>query len=102
VLVHTDSDLIPRQWNYEVEVPPNVSMEAWPVSRLSEGWDAVPPGQFTQEIGTRWVAERRSCILQVPSVVSPGDVNFLLNSQHPEFAKLKIGEPVVFRFDPRL
>jgi RES domain-containing protein len=102
VLVHTDSDLIPRQWLYEVEISEKVSLERWPANRLPPGWARVPPVLLTQEIGTRWVAEQRSCILQVPSVVSAGDFNYLLNPKHPDFSKLAISKPLPFRFDPRL
>ncbi|MDB6167136.1 MAG: hypothetical protein JWQ83_2276, partial [Lacunisphaera sp.] len=40
--------------------------------------------------------------LRVPSVVVPGEFNYLLNPAHPKFAKIKVGKPETFSFDPRL
>jgi hypothetical protein len=32
----------------------------------------------------------------------PGEHNFLLNPEHQDFAKLRLGKPLAFRFDARL
>ncbi|MBI2497892.1 MAG: RES domain-containing protein, partial [Opitutae bacterium] len=40
--------------------------------------------------------------LRVPSVVVPGEFNYLLNPAHPDFKRVKIGKPEPFSFDPRL
>ncbi len=37
-----------------------------------------------QELGTAWIARRRSIALEVPSVVVEGDWNLLLNPAHPD------------------
>ena len=41
-------------------------------------------------------------MLELPSVIIPGEPNYLLNPEHPDFKKIAIGEPVPFCFDPRL
>lgn len=41
-------------------------------------------------------------MLEVPSVIVPGESNYLLNPGHPDFEKVVIGEPEGFGFDPRL
>jgi len=38
----------------------------------------------------------------VPSVLSTSEMNFLLNPKHPDFKKIKISQPVEYRFDSRL
>jgi RES domain-containing protein len=38
----------------------------------------------------------------VPSVVTPGEWNFLLNPLHPDFPKVQPGAASPFRPDPRL
>lgn len=43
-----------------------------------------------------------SAVLAVPSVIIPQETNYLLNPQHPDFKKIKIGKPEDFGFDPRL
>jgi RES domain-containing protein len=69
---------------------------------LPEDWRRLPAPPSTRELGSRWVAESRSVVLRVPSIVVDGEFNYLLNPGHPEFARLKFGEPGPFSFDPRL
>ena len=38
----------------------------------------------------------------VPSVIIPREMNYLINPAHPQFDQLRFGEPMPFRFDPRL
>jgi DNA-binding winged helix-turn-helix (wHTH) protein len=47
------------------------------------------------------VAESRSAVLRVPSIVVDGEFNYVLNPRHPDFARLEIGESLEFSFDPR-
>lgn len=69
---------------------------------LPAGWQTQPPPPSTQAIGDAWAKEMRSAILQLPSVIIPGEPNYLLNPAHPEFKKMSIGKPEPFAFDPRL
>ena len=69
---------------------------------LPGDWRLLPTPPSTRELGSRWVAESRSVALRVPSIVVDGEFNYLLNPRHPDFARLKIGEPQPFSFDPRL
>jgi RES domain-containing protein len=48
------------------------------------------------------VQSGRSVVLQVPSVIVPDESNYLIDVQHPQFSKLRIGKPQAFRFDRRL
>lgn len=70
--------------------------------RLPRNWRAFPSRVGLQEIGDRWVAERRSAVLEVPSAVVPAESNFLLNPLHRDFAKIAVGGSSRFEFDPRL
>ena len=56
----------------------------------------------TMQIGDDWVHAGRSVALAVPSVLVPSEMNFLLNPKHPDFKKIKISQPVDYRFDSRL
>ena len=69
---------------------------------LPDDWRKLPATVSTRELGSRWIAELRSVALRVPSIVVDGEFNYLLNPSHPEFARLEIGEPRPFSFDPRL
>ena len=69
---------------------------------LPEEWRETPPPCSTQHMGDAWMAAALSVVLAVPSVLVPGESNYLINPRHPGFGKLKIGAPEPFEFDPRL
>jgi len=71
-------------------------------NRVPETWRETPYSPATQSFGAEWVQAQRSVALRVPSVVVPGEFNYLLNPAHPKFAKVKVGKPEPFAFDPRL
>jgi RES domain-containing protein len=62
--------------------------------------DPAPPELAT--IGDGWVKQARSAVLAVPSAVIEEEMNFLLNPGHPDFSRIRIGNPQAFEFDPRL
>jgi RES domain-containing protein len=80
----------------------NALVEVVDPAVLPAGWMEYPAPSALEEIGDQWAAEQRSAILQVPSVVVPAELNFILNPQHPLFAQVAVGPPTPFRFDPRL
>ncbi len=81
-----------------VDMPSEVILD---VDALPEGWDSIPAGSISKDIGSAWIQEGLSPVLKVPSVIIPSEMNYLLNPVHPDFGKLKIYKPRAFRFDPR-
>lgn len=77
-------------------------MEAFPVAALPKDWMQEPPPPSLQNHGRDWVKSGRSLILAVPSVIIPGELNYLINPRHPGFKKLRIDSPTNFAFDQRL
>jgi RES domain-containing protein len=69
---------------------------------LPAGWRGEPPGAATMTVGDTWAQGARTAVLAVPSVIVPQETNYLLNPLHPAFARIKVGEPLEFSFDPRL
>lgn len=69
---------------------------------LPEGWDHNPPGPASQAVGDLWLAEQRSVVLRVPSVIVPAESNYVLNPSHRDFTKIAIDPPEELRIDPRL
>lgn len=69
---------------------------------LPEDWSSRPISPSTRAIGDRWAKKQSSAVLRVPSIVVPDEYNYLLNPAHPDFAKIEIGKPIVYYFDPRL
>lgn len=72
------------------------------LAKLPKYWRANPPPPELQDVGDAWLASGSSAALQVPSALIPSEHNFLLNPRQPDFAKLRIGAPAGFWFDPRL
>ncbi|WP_022664433.1 RES family NAD+ phosphorylase [Desulfospira joergensenii] len=69
---------------------------------LPVGWDMHPPGPASQLYGDQWILNGKSAVLEVPSVVIPGESNYLINPIHSDFADMNIGSPVDYPYDPRL
>ena len=86
---------------FGLEWPDNLT-EIFPAKKLPANWRAFPPPAETKEIGDRWVQERRSAVLALPSAISPADTNFLLNPEHQDFKRIRVASPIDFEFDPRL
>lgn len=71
-------------------------------SDLPKDWRASPLPASARAIGDAWIAEEPSPVLELPSAVVPAENIFLLNPEHPTFAKIEIGSPLDFEFDARL
>jgi RES domain-containing protein len=101
VLLHTEDTQVLAAINWAM-IPVSIDeslieiLQALPVD-----WRQLPAPISTRELGTRWVAESRSAVLQVPSIVMNGEFNYVLNPRHPDFSRLEIGAPIEFSFDPR-
>lgn len=77
-------------------------MEVLRAGALPKDWKQEPPAPSLQKLGGDWAISGRSVILAVPSVIIPGELNYLINPRHPNFAKLRIDPPTDFAFDQRL
>lgn len=85
---------------YAIDVP-DAAVESAPVP--PRGWDGDEPAPAAQAIGDTWCDDRRSPALLVPSAVTPGEYNLLINSHHPDWQwKWVISGPAKFTFDARL
>jgi RES domain-containing protein len=62
------------------------------------GWSRA----LTRDLGDRWLAEKRSLALAVPSVVVPRELNILIDPEHPDAGRLSVPHSERFVFDLRL
>jgi RES domain-containing protein len=89
-----------------------MSMVAIPISfaetlletptKFPTDWRDLPAPNSTRAFGDAWIASVRSAILRVPSGVTLGEFNYLLNPNHPDFSRIHLGQPEPFCFDGRL
>lgn len=104
VLVHiSDRRQMPPLVYSEAEIPEGLAIEVVEIKSLPEDWRRFAPYTLeTQRIGTEWLKQQSSAVLQVPSAVSIAEWNFLLNPAHEDFSKIKPAASQVFSMDPRL
>ena len=83
-------------------IPDEISIQKLNQTDLPANWNTFPHSASTQVFGDRFVAENKFCILQVPSAVTQGDFNFLINPYHPECIGIQIINTEKFPFDRRI
>lgn len=85
-----------------VFIPDDISLKIVNLKDLSKDWNTFPHPVSTQKIGDEFVSENEYCVLQVPSAVTKGDYNLLINPFHTDFKKIKIISTEKFPFDKRI
>ena len=103
ILVHLEeAEILANYFSFfEVGIP-EALVDVLDVSSLPSGWRAETTFPHSSALGDAWLRSLKSPVLAVPSVVTPGEKNFLLNPSHSDFAKLVIGKEQRFEPDPRL
>ncbi len=104
-LVHTISDIIPPNTCYAaIHIPNSASIIEINKSSLPKNWDACIPINATMDVGTEWLIKNKSLLLKVPSALMDDEYNILINPNHPEFIKVKLGAvrkwPQIQRYFP--
>lgn len=102
-LVHFEIDAQDRPGCFQVlriEGPDTLSRERIQPGRLPDGWQSDLT--ITQRIGDSWLAETRSLLLEVPSVLVPETWNVLVNPRHAEAGLLKLAAVYEYGWDERL
>jgi RES domain-containing protein len=104
VLAHADTDLVPNDFfSFAVSIPDDkIVVERLDPNKLSADWRVQYPPLSCQQAGNEWLAHGKSAILSVPSVLIPGEWNFLLNPTHKDFKRCVVSPPQPFQFDSRL
>lgn len=103
VAVHFTLATLPADYlMMTIHIPDDISMKILNITGLPENWNAFPHPVQTQTIGDTFIAEGKYCVLKIPSVVTQGDHNLLINPKHPEFSKIKVISTEKFPFDKRI
>jgi RES domain-containing protein len=105
LLVHLEAEeALLRYWRYfVVEIAPIHVLAVEDFAGIADSPDFWTALDSTRSMGDRWVAERTSVALTVPSVVTPGERNVLLNPHHPDYeSSVTVGPPQRLAFDGRL
>lgn len=103
VVVHFTLATIPDDYvMVAIFVPDELKIYSLSVTDLPPDWNAWPHSVSTQAIGDRFVMDNTYPILRVPSAVTQGDYNFLINPLHPDFKSIHIIDFQKFPFDSRI
>lgn len=101
--VHLTAAMLPDDYvMLTIDIPNNIPVEGLSEKSLPKNWNVFPHTKATQLLGDEFITENKYCILKVPSVVTKGDFNLLINPRHPDFKKIKIIKREDFPFDQRL
>lgn len=102
-LVHMEIEAEDRPDRFQglrIEGSDSLSIERIGIGKLAENW--AKDLLITQECGDRWLQEKRSLLLEVPSVLVPETWNILVNPLHPEVSQLQITKTYHHPLDTRL
>jgi RES domain-containing protein len=83
-------------------IPTRLKIERIELDDLPEDWRSTESRERLRDIGAEWIKRASSAVLAVPSAVIPTEINYLLNTLHPSFLKIVIGDPQEFETDLRL
>ncbi|MDX1641889.1 MAG: RES domain-containing protein, partial [Balneolaceae bacterium] len=86
----------------EINVPDKASLETIVQDRLPANWHKIEMYDYCQSIGDKWIEEKKSLLLKVPSSIIRDEFNILINPNHSEFDNVEIKNISSFEFDERL
>ena len=103
VAVHFTLATLPSDYMMiTIFIPDNISIQKLNTADLPTNWNTFPHPSTTQTIGEQFIADNKFCVLQIPSAVTQGDYNLLINPNHSDFKRIKIIATDKFPFDKRI
>lgn len=103
-LAHTPAKMLDVRVYYLValSVPENMLTQKVSVKNLLPGWDAPDTRPFTKKIGDTFLSNKRNLMLEVPSVIMPEEINFVINPLHQDMKQVKVINKRRIYFDNRI
>lgn len=101
LLVHLDKNTVPDDLQILTIEVPDIEIKEFDVlefKKLLNDIDSLP--KF-KESGKKWILEKKSLALKIPSVLIPGEFNILINPEHKSFKVIKILKLEDFQYDDR-
>jgi RES domain-containing protein len=72
------------------------------VRLLPVGWDAIPEGLVSRNLGSSWLKSGRTALLTMPSVIIGEEDNVMVNPAHPDCAQIRATKVRRFLYDHRV
>jgi RES domain-containing protein len=93
---------LPKQLSITACKIPDNCWKEFPVASLPADWQQRPFTGSTVKFGSALLLKKEWLALKVPSVIIPGEFNYILNPLHADFKKIKIVSVEAFLFDQRI
>jgi len=78
------------------------SVEETDTAKLPKNWREIESYSALQKIGDLWYDQQEKLILKAPSSVLPENYNYIINTTHSDFKKVKLIDVVDYEPDERL
>ena len=73
-----------------LEIPDDLKTQTITADHLPTGWREFTDYSKCQPLGNAWYDDGTLPLLKVPSTVLPESFNYIINSIHPDFKKIKL------------
>ena len=102
-LAHVPLSMIPNDLCIAtIEINTKVTAKIISVNSLPANWKEFPAPNHLAAIGSKWIVENVSLVLQVPSVLVEDEYNILINPSHSDIKYAKIKNVKKYAFDKRI
>ena len=85
-----------------LSVPDNILTQKVSVKNLLPGWDAPDTRPFTKKMGDAFLSNKKNLMLEVPSVMMPEEINYVINPLHKDMTQVKMVNQRRIYFDKRI
>ena len=102
-VVHRSAEGLSMAFNTMlIELPKSTKIQEIEINSLPKDWYSFANYHLCQAIGDEWYNARQSLLLSVPSAIIKEERNYIINTQHPDFVKVKLMGVEDFLFDTRI
>jgi RES domain-containing protein len=102
MLVHIQStDVLSHYVTFELSLD-GALVDRPAAGDLPSNWFRSPAPAATRNLGDAWIRRGQSPVLEVPSAIVRTEWNYLINPDHPDFARIAVAPPRPITLDRRL
>jgi RES domain-containing protein len=85
-----------------VEIPDDLAIQTIKPADIKAGWRDSKNYSFCQVLGDRWFQDGKVPVLRVPSAVLPQSCNYVINTTHTDYKKIRLLKTTHLIPDPRI
>ena len=84
-----------------ISIPDDLKIITIELDELPQNWRGSYCEMCLEKV-SQWYSQNQSPVLKVPSSIIPEEWNYVLNTRHPDYNKIKLSRIEDFLFDSRL